>query len=228
LGPMLDDNNTMTRVEETKTVLKELHDDLLASQQVTDLLRNKLHHQSSQLADAQSRVKELEEEKRSSMKELLAARLDSRKEYELLCFIIYLLLKYDPDERDCDVEGRVEELTSRLAEREKESIDVLADAAVSGVELKAAKEQIQRCQKENTSQEVELVSLRKVKDENVSSLLALQDVINIRDKDIISLKADIKALNESKSELRALLVLFSDRNISLFMLIVFRCFVQFG
>lgn len=105
LEPMLDDNNTMARAEDTKIVLKELHDDLLAckfpisplnryqsstkqrvyaAQQVTDLLRNKLHHQSSQLADAQSRVSELEEEKRGSLRELLAARQDARREYTLL------------------------------------------------------------------------------------------------------------------------------------------------
>jgi hypothetical protein len=105
LEPMLDDSNTMARAQDTKIILKELHDDLLAckfpihplnrfrtsskyrlyaAQQVTDLLRNKLHHQSSQFADAQSRVSELEEEKRGSLKELLAARQDAKREYELL------------------------------------------------------------------------------------------------------------------------------------------------
>ncbi|KAF8194624.1 hypothetical protein BJ912DRAFT_177942 [Pholiota molesta] len=189
LEPMLDDSNTMARAQDTKIILKELHDDLVASQQVTDLLRNKLHHQSSQLADAQSRVSELEEEKRGSLKELLAARQEAKREYKLLMA----------------VEAQIGELSARLSERERESMDALTTAAIGEVELKAAKEQIDRYQKESETQGLELCSLRKVKEENVSSLLALQDVINTRDKEIISLKADVKALNESKSELRALL-----------------------
>jgi len=78
---MLDDNNTLARAAETKMVLRELQDDLAAcwflcayiqlyvsdfryvAQQVTDILRNRLHHQAEQLADSFHRVKEVEEEK---------------------------------------------------------------------------------------------------------------------------------------------------------------------
>jgi len=101
LEPMLDDNTTLARAAETRIVLRELQDDLTscwflclysvfpsypryAAQQVTDILRNKLHHQASQLADSFNRVKELEQEKRGSLRELLLAREDEKRHFELL------------------------------------------------------------------------------------------------------------------------------------------------
>lgn len=54
------------------------------AQQVTDILRNKLHHQASQLADSFHRVRELEEEKRGSLRELLLAREEEKRHFELL------------------------------------------------------------------------------------------------------------------------------------------------
>jgi hypothetical protein len=41
---------------------------------------------------------------------------------------------------------------------------------------------------------------------SISKLLASQDVINAREKEIASLKVEVKAMGESKAELRALLV----------------------
>jgi hypothetical protein len=54
---------------------------------VTDILQNKLHHQSSQLADSFNCVKELEEEKRGSLRELLLVREDEKRHFELLIVI---------------------------------------------------------------------------------------------------------------------------------------------
>lgn len=98
---MLDDDNTLARASETKTILIELQNDLtgcqsyttllrysalmsLIAHQVTDLLRNKLHHQGCQLADAQSRIVELEGEKRGLMQEFLRARQEGKGEFEVL------------------------------------------------------------------------------------------------------------------------------------------------
>ncbi|KIM39487.1 hypothetical protein M413DRAFT_29217 [Hebeloma cylindrosporum] len=189
LEPMLDDNNTLARAAETKVALRELQDDLAASQQVTDILRNKLHHQASQLADSFHRVRELEEEKRGSLRELLLAREEEKRHFELLI----------------TVERKVAELSERLVSREREAIDALASAAILEADLKAVlKENI--ANKTNSDAFLaELEILQTLKEENVSKLLALQDIINIRDKEIVSLKADVKSLNESKSELRALL-----------------------
>ncbi|KJA19566.1 hypothetical protein HYPSUDRAFT_78717, partial [Hypholoma sublateritium FD-334 SS-4] len=189
LRPMLDDNNIIARASETKTILMELQNDLTASHQVTDLLRNKLHHQGCQLADAQSRIVELESEKRGVMQEFLCARQEGKDEYEVLVAM----------------EKRMEELSARLSAREQESMGALTSAATNEIELKASLQQIAAYEKEIQTQSAELQSLRVLKAENVSGLLALQDVINARDKDIISTRAEIRSLNESKSELRALL-----------------------
>ncbi|KAF9537336.1 hypothetical protein CPC08DRAFT_824720 [Agrocybe pediades] len=43
-----------------------------------------------------------------------------------------------------------------------------------------------------------------MKEENVPKLVALQDVINMREKELATSKTELKALNESKAELRAL------------------------
>ncbi|EDR04518.1 uncharacterized protein LACBIDRAFT_330416 [Laccaria bicolor S238N-H82] len=81
--------------------------------------------------------------------------------------------------------SKVEDLTDRLAKHERESIDSLAEAA--GVEAKLM-----------------LSPMRAEGQEGLSKLLASQEVINAKDKEIISLKAEVKALGESKAELRAL------------------------
>jgi len=116
---MLDDNNTLARAEETRLVLRELQDDLTscwflslysvipsyprhAAQQVTDILRNKLHHQASQLADSFNRVKELEEEKRGSMRELLLAREDEKRHFELLIAVGQFFLCFQPERFNYD------------------------------------------------------------------------------------------------------------------------------
>ena len=68
--------------------------------QVTDLLRGKLHHQGCQLADAQSRITELEGEKRGVMQEFLQARQEGKDEFEVLVSVgslyipISLLVNY--------------------------------------------------------------------------------------------------------------------------------------
>ncbi|KDR81168.1 hypothetical protein GALMADRAFT_1123233 [Galerina marginata CBS 339.88] len=189
LGPMLDDQNTLARAADTKAILKELQEDLVSSHQVTDLLRDKLHHQGSQLADAQCRVRELEEEKRGSLRDLLHARQEEKRHFELLMTL----------------EGRFSELSDCLSVREKETFDTLAGAAAIEVELKAATIETEAYKSAQEMQAKELQALRIIKEENVSKLLALQDVINARDKEIIHLKGEVKAQHESKAELRALL-----------------------
>jgi hypothetical protein len=52
----------------------------------------------------------------------------------------------------------------------------------------------------------------KVSHRSVSKLLALQDIINNRDKECSNLETELKALKESKEELRVLLVLCSYLN----------------
>lgn len=48
------------------------------------MLRDKLHHMGSQICETHERIKELEEEKRGALKDLVAARHDERGEFEKL------------------------------------------------------------------------------------------------------------------------------------------------
>ena len=53
---------------------------------MTDLLRDKLHHLSSQLADAQARVKDFEVTERGTLS-VLRDRLDDKQSLEVLCSV---------------------------------------------------------------------------------------------------------------------------------------------
>lgn len=81
VSALLDRDDPQQLLSNTKTVLSELNDELAGcmwlnrlfgysadvshlGQRVNDLLRDKLHHTMAQLADATSRTRELEEDKR--------------------------------------------------------------------------------------------------------------------------------------------------------------------
>ena len=101
MEPLIDSDVTLKRAADTKAVLKELQDDLAAcvafsiifspnvheffqAQRVTDLLRDKLYNQSTLLVEARDRVHELEEEKRTSLGELLQGKKEMTHNAELL------------------------------------------------------------------------------------------------------------------------------------------------
>ena len=104
---------------------------------MTDLLRDKLHHLSSQLADAQARVKDFEDTECGTLS-VLRDRLDDKQSLEVLCsvgehhcqlpcFLWTLMFSFSQG-------SKVEDLMDCLAKHEWESIDALAEAA--GVEAK--------------------------------------------------------------------------------------------
>ncbi|PPQ95573.1 hypothetical protein CVT26_008601 [Gymnopilus dilepis] len=187
--PLLDDDNTLARAAQTKAILQELEQDLTSTHQVNDLLRDKLQVSGSQLIDAQGRIRELEEEKRGALQQLLSAREEEKRQFELLIL----------------VENKVAQLSERLSAREKEAFDVLANSAALEADLQRARAEIETFRANEEAHVAELTTLRVVKEEHLSKLLALQDIINAREKEAISLRGDVKALNESKAELRALL-----------------------
>jgi hypothetical protein len=98
LRPILDDDGTLTRSQEMKALLNDLQESLVSCQfaflpevdkdnsfylahQVTDILRAKILHQASQLADSQARVKELEEQ---SLAKFSHAAEDNKQHIALL------------------------------------------------------------------------------------------------------------------------------------------------
>lgn len=60
LEAVFDEDGTLILSYETRNTMEELRSELSKSQQVTDLLRDKLHGMASELAEARSRVLELE------------------------------------------------------------------------------------------------------------------------------------------------------------------------
>ncbi|EDQ99987.1 uncharacterized protein LACBIDRAFT_315007 [Laccaria bicolor S238N-H82] len=187
-----------------RDTIQKLQGELGSSQRVTDLLRDKLHHLSSQLADAQARIKDFEDTERGTLS-VLRDRLDDKRSLEVLCI----------------VGTKVEDLTDRLAKHERESIDALAEAAGVEARLIAVTHELQNLKTSSSANLLELQELRVIKSEcthlpfgftsaygllnrGLSKLLASQEVINDKDKEIIGLKAEVKALGESKAELRAL------------------------
>jgi hypothetical protein len=84
---MLGDQTTLARAAEKKDLFRELKDELtkcrspsfreissaqrIPAHQVTDILRDRLLHNVSHLADAQGRIRELEEERRGALNDLL-------------------------------------------------------------------------------------------------------------------------------------------------------------
>jgi hypothetical protein len=100
--PLLEEGGGFSRVSEMRDTIQELQGELgsckLAptlhpivrspseAQRVTDLLRDKLHHLSSQLADAQARVKDFEDTERGTLS-ILRERLDDKRDLEVLCSV---------------------------------------------------------------------------------------------------------------------------------------------
>ncbi|GLB45557.1 hypothetical protein LshimejAT787_2400150 [Lyophyllum shimeji] len=68
IEPLLNDEGQYAHGTSVKVVVGELQDEIADSQRVIDLLRDKLHHVSSQLAEAQGRVRELEEYERVALR----------------------------------------------------------------------------------------------------------------------------------------------------------------
>ncbi|KAH9479082.1 hypothetical protein JR316_0007661 [Psilocybe cubensis] len=177
------------RSAETKNLLAELSKDLASSNQVNDMLRDKLHHMGSQICEAQERIKELEEEKRGALKDIVAAQHEERRHFEKLMV----------------VEESLAQLSQKLAVREKETIDALASSTSFQTKLESSMLLVENTQKARESLELELHTLRSERDTLASNLLDLQNTISIREKDLATAKVELTALAESKAELRALL-----------------------
>ncbi|KAF8058580.1 hypothetical protein FPV67DRAFT_509029 [Lyophyllum atratum] len=67
LEPLLNDEGQYSRAAAVKILVGELQNEIADARRVIDLLRDKLHVLSSQLAEAQGRVRELEDDERTSL-----------------------------------------------------------------------------------------------------------------------------------------------------------------
>ncbi|KAF6761837.1 hypothetical protein DFP72DRAFT_879785 [Ephemerocybe angulata] len=183
-----EDGGWVSIMRESKGVIADLNRQLESSKEVTTILRDKLHHLASVVAESKARVEELEQEKRTSFAKLHQDYEELKTQYE----------------RSASLEQKVEQLTDRLVAREMESFDYLATAVGVEERLEAAKTEVERLNGLVSQLDGELVDLRKAKEEYLTKMLAAQEVTNAKDNEIIALRTQIKAANESKAEVRAL------------------------
>ncbi|KAG5644399.1 hypothetical protein DXG03_008566 [Asterophora parasitica] len=196
IEPLLNDEGQYSRSVEVKLLVGELNEELQNSRRVVDLLRDKLHHISSQLAEAQGRVRELEgDERRALLESLRSGDVDSTKNTEAL---------------GC----KMDTLLERLVMRERETIDAFAEAAKHESRFNIAQTQV-------ANLEAELKSLRECNDANcklelrVEDLLRktaeLEDSLSETTKNLIAAQG---ALLQLKSENASLGTQFSDAHTS--------------
>ena len=137
-----------------------------SAKEVTNILRDKLHHLASVVAESKTRIEELEEEKKTSLAQL-------HQDYEDL---------KARNQHSISLQEKVEGLTDRLVVREMETFDYLATAVATEERLEAAHAEyvvrlashpftdfgrLERLKGVISQSEEELVSLRAVKEECV-------------------------------------------------------------
>ncbi|TFK24537.1 hypothetical protein FA15DRAFT_756501 [Coprinopsis marcescibilis] len=181
-------NVWVSNAREGKELLAELRNDLDSSRRVSDILRDKLHHFSSLLLEAQDRVKELETEKTDTLSKLISYMQESKEQCD----------------RVSQFEAKHQKTMDRLLSLEQESYDLLAKATSSEEMLRLANQETERSHAIIAEHESELTALRAAKEEHLSRIMSMQDTVNSRDKDLAALRVEVKALHESKADLRAL------------------------
>ncbi|TEB22237.1 hypothetical protein FA13DRAFT_1520481 [Coprinellus micaceus] len=185
---LLQPDGYLTTLREAKSVIGELQVQLESSKEVTNILRDKLHHLASVVAESKARIEELEEEKKTSLAQL-------HEDYEDL---------KARNQHSVSLQAKVEGLTDRLVVREMETFDYLATAVATEERLEAANAELERLKGIMSQSEEELVSLRTLKEDHLNKLLASQEVTNGKDKELSVVRTELKSVHESKSELRAL------------------------
>lgn len=123
LQVFLDDTGHLPNVSQTRTVANELQAELTRTQQVADLLREKLQNMGSELIDSRARVAELEEHFGNDRKLIASTTSDLERTSERVVDIAeYLKLQkhetIDALSKLAQAEDRLAHSQSRLQERE--------------------------------------------------------------------------------------------------------------
>ncbi|OJA14711.1 hypothetical protein AZE42_04371 [Rhizopogon vesiculosus] len=119
----IDDAGNLPQIGETKAVVNELQAELSRTQQVADLLRDKLQNMGSELLDARSRVTELEEHFGDDRKLITSAALELQRTSERVADVVeYLKLQknevIDALSKLAQSEDRLAHSQSRIQERD--------------------------------------------------------------------------------------------------------------
>ncbi|OAX35671.1 hypothetical protein K503DRAFT_802634 [Rhizopogon vinicolor AM-OR11-026] len=123
LQVFIDDAGNLPQIGETKAVVNELQAELSRTQQVADLLRDKLQNMGSELLDARSRVTELEEHFGDDRKLITSATLELQRTSERVADVVeYLKLQknevIDALSKLAQSEDRLAHSQSRIQERD--------------------------------------------------------------------------------------------------------------
>ncbi|TFK65671.1 hypothetical protein BDN72DRAFT_962359 [Pluteus cervinus] len=158
------------KLQELRSTLTELQESLAASNRVNDLLRDKLHHVSSQLAESHSRVTELEGEKH----ELWMSWSTQLKQNT-----------QDTNENQSSLVVLKENLTGLIEVHEKTSLDALAAAAEAERKLIIAEDRLKTLaeiveenkvlQGESHKMRQEIAELTRLRDDLSSRLASSQN-----------------------------------------------------
>ncbi|KAH8105890.1 hypothetical protein BXZ70DRAFT_1004194 [Cristinia sonorae] len=160
--PLLDDNGEFPKAQETKEILAELQTECKQSQQVSELLRERLQAVGAELIDAKARVTELE-----------AMQVVDREALRSSSNAL------------TQTAGQVNDLAKQLKTQQGHLYEVLSTAADAQAELEFAKNEIARLVAEVSAKSIEIDQLHNER-EDISKLHALLDG---RDATIASLKA---------------------------------------
>lgn len=213
LEPLLDAANNYTRAGELKMVLGELQDELAGSHRVNDLLRDKLHHQSSQLAETRDRVRELEEAEKGRLGEIVAILGGTGSGGDGVAFNGGGLVQ------------KIREVVERLVKHEHDTVEVRAEAAAAEARSVALMERLEEVKRTLALREKEVEDLRGVQDANralasrVQELEAMEEsmrqtthelkvansALQARDKELFILQSELAELKSGKAKLQALL-----------------------
>ncbi|KAL6309669.1 hypothetical protein BKA93DRAFT_821394 [Sparassis latifolia] len=152
IEPLLGEDGHLSRTSETMALVSNLELECTKSQQVSDLLRDRLQSVGSELIDAKGRVIELEAAQAANREALRASA--------------------------CSVSTttqQVTELAECLKKQQGEMYEVLSTAADAEAKLAASNQRMEQLENLVAEKNVELQALHEVQQENARLLNALQD-----------------------------------------------------
>ncbi|KAF8835564.1 hypothetical protein BDN67DRAFT_1072366 [Paxillus ammoniavirescens] len=190
LESMFDDNGRLILSSETREVVHELRSELLkstspanqrqaaptivfAAQQVADLLRDKLHTMGTDLAEARTRISELEGLTAGDRNSVESATLKLRQSVDQMA-----------------------EVTRYLQEQKHESVQAVTNVYEMEQQLAHTQAGLQEAQSVITSMREEITSLQEVHEEENTKLRTLRHTIEFQEEHMKGLEARVQKADE--------------------------------
>ncbi|KAI6099422.1 hypothetical protein EDD16DRAFT_503547 [Pisolithus croceorrhizus] len=166
LESAFDESGMLILSSETRTTMEELRSELSKTQQVTDLLRDRLHSMASELAEARSRVLELES--------LVAGDVRSVES-------ITLQLQHSTK--------HISELVGYLHEQRNESVRTAAEVYEMQQQLSHATARVKEAESELASTTRRLIECRETAEDQKVQLQFLRNTVAFQERSVKDLEA---------------------------------------